>query len=185
MARAAPRGENTGYGGRGAGVSKDLAVGAGFEVSVDKLRALGVVDPYCKTSLEVYRSGALTSDERLYFTLWGSKALESVVFMPKQQLATEGHRVHTAYFIVHGRTLGIHDGKVHRFGPGCVIGVAEAVAGLPHSMTFLAVDFIEARKIDASQIAKLVSQAPPGLRSIIRTITVRTLGIQTVPEVLE
>ena len=47
-------------------------VSASFEVDVDHLHALGVVDPYSNASLQIYKSGKLNSNERLYFSLWGS-----------------------------------------------------------------------------------------------------------------
>lgn len=166
-------------------MTQDLTLGEAFEVSVDNLRKLGVADPYSRTSLDIYRSGSLSSDERLYFTLWGSRELPAVVFNPKQRIATQHQAVDTAYFIVRGKVLGVHDGIVHRLGPGTVIGVAEAIAHRPHSMTYVAVDSIEARKIDGSTIHKLMQQVPKELRYIIRTITMRTLALSEIPESLK
>lgn len=163
---------------------KDYYIGEGFEVSTDKLQALGMIDPYSSASLEVYRSGKLTSDERLYFTLWGSRLLEAVIFKPQQPIASIGHSIRDAFFVVRGKGLAVKENKVHRFGPGAVIGVAEAIAGMPHSMTFVAVTSIEARKIDVSQIVKQSAKLPNGLKGIVRTITMRTLGLTEVPEVL-
>ena len=49
----------------------DKTIQSQFEVSIDKLNALGVIDPYSDASLAIYASGKLSSDERLYFALWG------------------------------------------------------------------------------------------------------------------
>lgn len=170
---------------RPAPVTQDLEVGTGFEVSTANLRALGVTDPYAAASVEAYKSGALTSDERLYFTLWGSRLLKAVAFDAKSRVAQAGHPVHAAYFIVSGKLLAVEGKKVHRIGPGGVIGVAEAVAGLPYSKSYVAVEAVEARVVDVSSIAAVLRQCPTGLRGLIRTITMRTLGLKEIPEVLK
>lgn len=166
-------------------MTQDVTLGESFEVSVENLRKLGVADPYSRTSLDIYRSGSLTSEERLYFTLWGSKELPAVVFSPKHRIATYHQPVEAAYFIVRGKVLGVQDGIAHRLGPGAVIGVAEAIAHRPHSMTYVAVDSIEARKIESSTIHRLMQQVPKELRYIIRTITMRTLALSEIPESLK
>lgn len=166
-------------------MSQDLVVGTGFEVSTANLRALGVTDPYSSASLEAYKSGALSSDERLYFTLWGSKLLKAVAFDAKSRVAQAGHPVHAAYFVVSGKLLAVDGKKVHRIGPGGVIGVAEAVAGLPFSKSYVAVEPVEARVLDVSSIASVIKQCPAGLKGLIRTITMRTLGLKEIPEVLK
>lgn len=163
----------------------ELILGQAFAVSVDKLKQLGVSDPYSHTSLEVYRSGSLTSEERLYFTLWGSRDLPAILFSPKQKIAAIEQPVGCVYFIVRGKVLGVHDNVVHRLGPGAVIGMAEAIAHQPYSMDCVAVDNVEARRIEAKTIHKLMQQVPPELKSIIRTITMRTLGLTDIPESLK
>jgi hypothetical protein len=66
-----------------------------------------------------------------------------------------------------------------------VIGVAEAVAGLPFSKSYVAVEPVEARVLDVSSIASVIRQCPAGLRGLIRTITMRTLGLKETPEILK
>ncbi|MFM8928116.1 MAG: cyclic nucleotide-binding domain-containing protein [Betaproteobacteria bacterium] len=166
-------------------MTQDLEVGTGFEVSTANLRALGVTDPYSAASLQAYKSGTLSSDERLYFTLWGSRVLKAVVFDAKRRVVQAGHPAHAAYFIVSGKLLAVEGKKVHRIGPGGVIGVAEAVAGLPYGKSYVTVEAVEARVVDVSSIAAMIRQCPPGLRGLIRTITMRTLGIKEIPEVLK
>ncbi|MFM8508859.1 MAG: cyclic nucleotide-binding domain-containing protein, partial [Betaproteobacteria bacterium] len=90
-----------------------------------------------------------------------------------------------AYFIVSGKLLAVDGKKVHRIGPGGVIGAAEAVAGLPYSKSYVAVEAVEARVVDVSSIAAVIRQCPTGLRGLIRTITMRTLGLKEIPEVLK
>ena len=46
---------------------------ASFEVDIEHLHTLGVVDPTSPKSLDIFASGKLNSNERLYFSLWGSK----------------------------------------------------------------------------------------------------------------
>jgi len=128
-------------------MSLTTEVKGSFAVDIDHLHSLGVVDPYSPKSLELYSSGKLTSEERLYFTLWGSSQLSTASFSARKRVVTQGDEVHAAYFIVSGSLLGIKDGDVYRLGPGSVIGLAEGVGGLPYSMTVVTVDSVQARLV--------------------------------------
>jgi len=68
-----------------------------FAVDIEHLHSLGVVDPYSPKSLELYSSGQLSSEERLYFTLWGSSQLSTASFSARKRLVTQGEEVHAAY----------------------------------------------------------------------------------------
>ena len=120
---------------------------ASFSVDIEHLHALGVVDPYSPKSLELYSSGQLSSEERLYFTLWGSSQLSTASFSARQKLVTKGAEVHAAYFIVSGQMLALDGDHIYRIGPGSVIGLAEGLAGLPYSMTVVAVSAVQVRLI--------------------------------------
>ncbi|MFZ9506921.1 MAG: Crp/Fnr family transcriptional regulator [Burkholderiaceae bacterium] len=166
-------------------MSSEKVVSAQYEVSIEKLASLGVSDPYSVASLQIYASGKLTSDERLYFTLWGCQHLSAANFSARQLLATRGAEVSAAYFIVRGRLLGVEGEKIYRLGPGSIIGLAEGLAHLPYSMTVVCVTDVEARLIPLSQVDRLVPRMPLALRGILRSAVVRTLGLDKAPESLE
>lgn len=158
---------------------------ASFAVDIDHLHALGVVDPYSPKSLELYGSGKLTSEERLYFTLWGSSQLSTASFSARKRLVTKGAEVHAVYFIVSGHLLGIDGDDIYRLGPGSVIGLAEGIGGLPYSMTVVAVDSVQARLVAMHKIDGLIPKMPAGLRGILRSAVMRTLNLKQPPEALK
>ncbi len=43
---------------------------ASFEIDVEHLKDLGVVDANSPKSMDIFASGKLNSNERLYFSLW-------------------------------------------------------------------------------------------------------------------
>ena len=156
-----------------------------FSVDIEHLHALGVVDPYSPKSLELYSSGKLSSEERLYFTLWGSSQLSTASFSARKRLVAQGEEVHAAYFIVSGNLLGIKGDEVYRLGPGSVIGLAEGVGGLPYSMTVVSVDAVQARLVAMHKLDGLLPKMPVGLRGILRSAVMRTLALKEVPEALK
>lgn len=160
-------------------------VAGAFAVDTEALQALGVVDPYSARSMELYASGELTSEERLYLGLWGSPQLSTTSFEARKRVVSRGAPVHAAYFILTGQLLALEGGVVHRLGPGSVIGLAESLAGLPYGMDVVSVTNVEARLIPASQITALLPKLGAGLKGLLRSAVVRTLALQTVPETLK
>lgn len=159
-------------------------VAASFAVDVEPFASFGVADPYGDESLALYASGRLTSEQRLLLALWGSTQLSSASFDPRQRIATQGEAIAAAYVIISGQALGVAGEHVYRLGAGSVIGLAEALAGLPYSMNVVAVTPVQARLLPAGQILALLPRLPTGLKAIIRSAVVRTLGLTTVPETL-
>jgi CRP-like cAMP-binding protein len=160
-------------------------VTSGFAVDIDHLHALGVVDPYSSKSMELYSSGQLSSEERLYFTLWGSSQLSTTSFGARQKLAVKGAEVHAGYFIVSGQLLGIDGDAIYRLGPGSVIGLAEGIGGLPYSMSVVAVGPVQARLISMNKVDQLMRKMPTGLKGVLRSAVMRTLALKEVPEHLK
>jgi len=143
-----------------------------------------VVDPYSEQSLQLYHSGKLNANERLYFSLWGSSELSTSLIRARTRFAKQGEPVSSAYFIIKGAALGVKDDEIYRLGPGSVIGLAEGVGAQPHSMTAIAVDDVQVRVFPVYVIAKLVKNMPPGLRGILKATVMRTLQLKTPPAVL-
>lgn len=90
---------------------------ASFEVDIQHLHDLGIVDPTSARSLEIFTSGKLNSNERLYFSLWSSKLLSTVGFEAKKKLFTQGGEVSVAYFIISGHLLAIQGGAYRTAWP--------------------------------------------------------------------
>ena len=76
-----------------------------FSVDIEHLHKLGVKDPNAPKSLEIFKSGQLSSDERLYFSLWSSPLLHSIAIAARKKLLSKGEHLHSAYFIVRGALL--------------------------------------------------------------------------------
>ena len=152
-------------------------VSASFAVDVDHLHALGVVDPYSNASLQIYKSGKLNSNERLYFSLWGSKLLSTVSFEAKKKIIAEGVELSVAYFIVSGDLIAIKGERLERYGPGSVIGLAEGLAGLPYPKTIVSITPVQARIIPLTRVDHIIPKLPQALRDILQTTIKRTLGV--------
>ena len=150
---------------------------ASFEVDIEHLHKLGAVDPYSKQSLELYASGKLVSNERLYLTLWGCSELNLSLFEPKARICTAGQPAEAGYFIVTGTALGIQGSHIYRLGPGSVIGLAEGIAGIDYAMTVVAVTSLQVRVMPMGSINLLIKNMASGLRGIIRSIVMRTLKL--------
>lgn len=153
-------------------------VKASFGVDIERLHALGAVDPYSRQSLELYASGQLTSNERLYLTLWGCAELNLSLFEPKARLCSADKAAEDAFFIVSGNAVGIQDGHVYRLGPGSVIGLAEGLAGINYAMTVVAVGAVQVRVLPMNSINLMLQNMSGGLRGIIRSLVMRTLKLE-------
>ena len=98
---------------------------------MEHLKELGVVDANSPKSMDIFASGKLNSNERLYFSLWGSKFLSTASFEAKKKIFQQGEDVAVAYFIVSGSLLAVNGQIIERLGPGSVLCLAEGLAGLP------------------------------------------------------
>ena len=155
---------------------------ASFEVDIAHLHDLGVVDPSSPKSIEIFKSGKLNSNQRLYLSLWGSKLLSTVSFETKKKLFTQGEEVSVAYFIVSGNLLALQGERIERLGPGSVICLAEGLAGLPSGKTVVTVSSVQARIIPLHKVDSFVPHLPQALRDTIRTNVMRTLGVKQLPK---
>jgi CRP-like cAMP-binding protein len=155
---------------------------ANFEIDIEHLHALGVVDPNSPKSLEIFSSGQLTSNERLYFSLWGSKLLSTTSFDAKKKIYQEGEDIAVAYFIVSGNLLAITGNQIERLGPGSVLCLAEGLAGLTAPKTVVTVTPVQARIIPLHKVDHMVPNLPHAIRQIIRTTVKRTLGMKELPK---
>jgi CRP-like cAMP-binding protein len=147
-----------------------------FKVDTEHLLALGIVDPSSNQSLEIFESGKLTSNERLYFSLWGSKNLNSVAFDAKKKIFQKGDMITTAYFIVSGSLLSVDGDLIERLGPGSVLGLAEGISGIAYPKTVITTSPVEARALSLSKITHLIPRLPTVLQKILSNMVNRSLG---------
>ena len=157
-------------------------VAASFGIDIEHLHALGVVDPNSPKSLDIFASGQLNSNERLYFSLWGSKLLSTASFDAQKKIFQEGEDVAVAYFIVSGSLLSVKDKHIERLGPGSVLCLAEGLLGLPAPKTVITVTPVQARIIPLHKVDHVVSNLPDAIRQIIRTSVKRTLALKELPK---
>ena len=152
-------------------------INGSFQVDIERLHGLGVVDPNSSESLEIYRSGKLNSNERLYFSLWGSKDLNSTMFDAKQKIVQKGDDITSAYFIVSGTALSLDSGLVERLGPGSIIGLAEGIIGICSKKTIIAVTAIQARILPINKILHVIPKLPSVIQKIITNLANRSLNL--------
>ncbi len=148
-----------------------------FSVDVEKLHKLGMVDPHSKESLDIFQSGHLTAEERLYFTLWSCRMLSAVNLSEGQRLLAEGDDVATGYFLIEGGAMYVSGNTAYRLGPGAVIGVAEGMARRPMRFDVYITKSTRAMSIPLYQADAAFANLPPTMRGIFSTVTGRTLGL--------
>ena len=93
-------------------------VGSSFAIDLEKLKNLGINDARSTTALDLIRSKSLTSDQRLFHSLWRSTLLRTVLFEPKKKIISAGTLVEEGYLIVSGSLIGVQGEHIYRFGPG-------------------------------------------------------------------
>jgi CRP-like cAMP-binding protein len=146
-----------------------------FQVDIAHLHALGISDPYSPESIAIYKSGKLSSNERLYFSLWSSKFFSAISFPAKSKILIQGQELSDAYFVVKGEMLAIQGAQVERLGPGSVLGLAEGLSGLHYNKTIVALTPVQARVIPLHKVDGILPQLPLFMRQIIQTTVKRTL----------
>jgi CRP-like cAMP-binding protein len=158
-------------------------VAASFSVNIEHLHALGVRDPYSEQRIQLYHSGKLNANERLYFSLWGSSELSTSLIRAKTRFARQGEPVSSAYFVIKGAVLEVKGDHIYRLEPGSVIGLSEG-GGVPQNMDAIAVDDVPLRVFPIYVISKLVKNMTPGLKGILKSTVMRTLQLTSLPPLL-
>jgi hypothetical protein len=82
-------------------------VSARFAIDLEKLKNLGINDPSSTAALDLIRSKSLSSDQRLFLSLWRSTLLKTVLFEPKKKIISAGSLVGDGYLIVSGSLVGV------------------------------------------------------------------------------
>jgi CRP-like cAMP-binding protein len=150
---------------------------ASFAVDTERLKSFGIVDARVNQTLDIFKSGQLTADERLYLGLWGSPLLSSIAFEPKRKIIAAGEAIDQAYLIVSGTLLGTQGDDIYRFGPGSVLGLAEGVINQSSKYSVITASAVQARVIPLHRIDSIVAKLPLEVRAILLTTIQRTLAL--------
>jgi CRP-like cAMP-binding protein len=146
-----------------------------FSIDTERIKSLGVNDTSSHKSLQIFESGQLTSNERLYFSLWGSKELNSVLLESKKKILQKGEPIQLAYFIVSGTLLSIDGDHLERLGPGSVIGLAEGIKGINSHKTVITSTHVEARILPLNKLINIIPRVPSVIQKIIFNLVNRSI----------
>lgn len=152
-------------------------VSSSFSIDLEKLKALGITDPRTTTAAGLIRSKSLSSDQRLFLSLWGSTLLKTTVFEPKRKILAAGSLVEEGYLIVSGSLVGVEGEHIYRFGPGAVLGLAEGMINRPSKLSVITTTTVQARLIPFHKVDAIISLLPREMKAILQTIVKRTLAL--------
>jgi len=88
-------------------------VSASFAIDLEKLKNLGINDPGSTAAIDLIRSKSLSSDQRLFLSLWRSTLLKTVLFEPKKKIISAGSLVEDGYLIISGSLVGVRGEHVY------------------------------------------------------------------------
>lgn len=152
-------------------------VNSSFAIDLEKLKNLGINDPRSTAALDLIRSKSLSSDQRLFHSLWRSTLLKTVLFEPKKKIISAGSLVEEGYLIVSGSLVGVQGEQIYRFGPGAVLGLAEGMINQPSKMSIVTATAVQARLIPFHKIDSMISLLPKEMKAVLQTIIKRTLAL--------
>ena len=152
-------------------------VSSSFAIDLEKLKSLGISDPRNAAALALIRSKSLSSDQRLFLSLWGSALLKTTIFEPKKKIIAAGGLAEEGYLIISGSLVGVEGDHIYRFGPGSVLGLAEGVINHPSKMSVITTTAVQARLIPFHKIDAIIALLPKEMKAILQTIVKRTLAL--------
>jgi len=152
-------------------------VSSSFTVDLEKLKSLGIIDPRSVAGLKLIKSKSLSSDQRLFLSLWGSTLLKTIIFEPKKKIIAAGSLVEEGYLIISGSLVGVEGEQIYRFGPGAVLGLAEGIINHPSKMSVITTTAVHVRLIPFHKVDAIISLLPKEMKAILQTIVKRTLAL--------
>ena len=158
----------------------DSMTGLSFGVDMSRFKALGIIDPNSKQTLDAFNHHEFSSAERLFFKLWGSD-LPSVAFQPGQKLLTRGEHPISGYVVISGVVKITNSSGKFLFGPGSVFGLAEGLADTVNAWDAEAKSVVVTKMIPIDRALREVRRLNVGLKGICRFTTMRILGLKSAP----
>ncbi|MEY2776268.1 MAG: hypothetical protein RLY30_366 [Pseudomonadota bacterium] len=151
-----------------------------FGINTQKLDRIGALVRIESDSaqLKQYEDAALTSEERLYTKIWSSNLLKTGFFTRGEVILTRGAPIREAHVIIQGQVVVDQGDRAVLMGPGCVLGLAEGLAGLPSRWTATADGLLNTRLIPIERARDELYAAQDALRSICRVTISRIVGTE-------
>ena len=146
-------------------------------IDADYVRSLGIRDAASEESSELYRTGRLSAEQRLYCSLSEAGILNQCLLEPRQVVLRKGQSVTLAHFIVLGTLLAKGERRVFRFDAGAVIGVAEAISGKPANFDVIAVSTVSAWIFPVQKIASIMLSILRPVTKILQTVARRSIEL--------
>lgn len=153
-----------------------------FGINMQKLLRLGVLDPVHSPNTRAAAEAPLSSEEHLFCRLWASDMMYSQIFQKGECLVQQDQKLAQAYIIFQGQAVATCKQTQFHLGPGAVIGLAEALAGLPCRWSVTADSILHTRSIPINLALEDIRRATPGLRDICGVTVARILDLPQVPE---
>ena len=148
-----------------------------FAIDLEKLKGLGITDPRTSAALDLIRSKLLSSDQRLFLSLWGSNLLKTTIFESRKKIISAGSLVEEGYLIISGSLVGVEGEQIYRFGPGAVLGLAEGMINCPSKISVITTTAVQARLIPFHKVDNIIASLPQEMKAILQTIVKRTLAL--------
>ena len=152
-------------------------VSSSFTIDIEKFLSLGINDPRTIAGLDLIKSKSLSSDQRLFLSLWSSTRLKTIILEPKKKIITAGSLLEEGYLITNGSLVGVEGEQIYRFGPGAVLGLAEGIINHPSKMSVITTTAVQARLIPFHKVDTIISFLPKEMKAILQTIVKRTLAL--------
>lgn len=152
-------------------------ISSSFAIDLEKLKVLGITDPRTSAALDLIRSKLLSSDQRLFLSLWGSNLLKTTIFESRKKIISAGSLVEEGYLIISGSLVGVEGEQIYRFGPGAVLGLAEGMINCPSKISVITTTAVQARLIPFHKVDNIISSLPQEMKAILQTIVKRTLAL--------
>lgn len=156
-----------------------------FGINVEKLGRIGALVRLQADDTVHFDEAQLSSEERLYTRIWGSNLLKTGFFTRGEHLMLAGQPITEAHIIIQGQVTARDESQETLMGPGCVIGLAEGLAGRPAQWTVRADSLLNTRVIPIARALEEVRHASPELRSICQMTVMRILDLKKPPKTLE
>jgi len=152
-----------------------------FGINTQRLDRIGALVRMESDSaqLQQYEDAALTSEERLYTKIWSSNLLKTGFYTRGEIILTKATPIREAHVIIQGQVLVDQGDQTVIMGPGCVIGLAEGLAGLPSRWTVTADSLLNTRLIPIERARDELYAAQDALRSICRVTISRIIGAES------
>lgn len=152
-----------------------------FGINAQKLDRIGALVRIESDSVQSkqYEHASLTSEERLYTKIWSSNLLKTGFYTRGEVILTRGTPIREAHVIIQGQVLIDQGSRSVMMGPGCVLGLAEGLAGLPSRWTATADSLLNTRLIPIERARDELYAAQDALRSICRLTISRIVGTES------